>query len=98
MPVTLINAFSVPEHETQKLLEGWKKTSSLLKEKPGFIETHLHRNTGQGDRTSSFVNIAKWESFEALQSSHPTGVSGGSSEVPGIRAYPGIFQPIIDLP
>ena len=97
MAIKLINAFSVPEDQAEAFLK-WEKTSITLKEQPGLLEAHLHRNTGQGEHTFLFVNIAKWETVEALHASHPKEGSDAIGEGPGIKAYPGIFESIVDLP
>ena len=59
MPVTLINTFIVPEDRAEEFLTEWKKSCDRFSQTPGFIETHLHRNTGVGNGTFRFINIAR---------------------------------------
>jgi len=51
MPVTLINTFKVPTEQEQEFLKRWNETTAVYARTPGFIETHLHRNTGVGNPT-----------------------------------------------
>jgi heme-degrading monooxygenase HmoA len=62
-PVVLINVFNVAPEETGRFLEVWADDAAFMKQQPGFITTQLHRGTaGSG----TFVNVAEWESAEAL--------------------------------
>ena len=96
MSVTLINTFIVPAGQEEEFLRHWGMTSDRFSKTPGFIEAHLHRNTGVGNGTFSFINIAKWTSAEAWRSTHddykPTEYS-----LEGVKGHPAIFEPIVDL-
>jgi heme-degrading monooxygenase HmoA len=94
--VTLINVFTVEASSVDAFLENWRLTTEVFKTKPGFIETHLHRNTGIGNQTFQFVNIARWTSAEAWRMTHddyqPTEYA-----VPGIKGHPAIFETLINV-
>lgn len=94
MPVTLINPFTVPEDQEAAFLERWRRTLEAFSRMPGFIEARLHRNTGGGDPTFRFVNVALWESAEALRAAaeayRPT-----EADLPGVEAHPGIFESVV---
>lgn len=96
MAVKLINVFIVPEDREEEFLTHWKKTTEVFCRKKGFIETHLHRNLGTGNKTFTFINIALWESPEAWKTIHddykPTEYT-----VPGVKGHASIFEPIIDV-
>ncbi len=96
MPVTLLNVFIVPEGKEEEFLTEWQKTAAHFSHTKGFLEAHLHRNTGKGNTTFSFINIAKWESPEAWYNSHedykPT-----EYNIAGVKGHPAIFEPIVDL-
>lgn len=64
-PVVLINVFEVPVEAEQEFLAWWKNSSEALKKEPGFIDARLHRHLHPGMRFQ-FVNVAHWESEEAL--------------------------------
>lgn len=64
--VVLINAFSVPPGKEEEFLTLWNKAAGLLIEKPGFIESRLHRSLGP-DSHFQFINFARWESPAAFQ-------------------------------
>jgi heme-degrading monooxygenase HmoA len=95
MPVTLLNVFIVPEDKEEEFLLNWRKTTGVFSRKKGFIEAHLHRNTGVGNTAFRFINIAKWESAEAWKQTHddyrPT-----EYDIPGVKGHPSIFESIID--
>ena len=98
MAVTLINVFIVPAEREDEFLANWKNTSSFFKETPdtGFIETHLHKNTGIGNPTFTFINIARWESAEHWKKSHDA-YSPKEYLIPGVKGHPAIFESIVDL-
>ena len=56
MPVKLINTFIVPKEQEEEFLKRWQETTVHFRTKTsGFIETHLHRNTGIGNLTFTFI-------------------------------------------
>jgi heme-degrading monooxygenase HmoA len=62
-PVVLINVFNVAPEDAERLLEAWADDVAFMKEQAGFISTQLHRGTAG---SSTFVNVAEWESARAL--------------------------------
>jgi Antibiotic biosynthesis monooxygenase len=42
-PVVLINTFTVPAEDADRLLEVWAEDAAYMKQQPGFISTQLHR-------------------------------------------------------
>lgn len=96
MAVTLINTFIVPKDREEEFLSHWNTTAKYFAERPGFIETHMHRNTGVGNGTFSFINIARWESAEAWSGNHYN-YKPGEYSVPGVKGHPAIFECIVDL-
>lgn len=96
MPVTLLNAFIVPEDKEEEFLENWRNTTQVFAKAPGFIETHLHRNTGVGNPAFRFINIATWESAEAWRATHDD-YKPKENLIPGVVGHPAIFESIIDV-
>ena len=90
MPVTLLNVFIVPEDKEAEFVTEWKKTADVFSGTKGFLETHLHRNTGIGNATFRFINIATWKSAEAWRISHdvyrPT-----EYDIPGVKGHPSMW-------
>jgi heme-degrading monooxygenase HmoA len=95
MSVTLINVFVVPKDSEEDFLSNWKMTTQVFVKDAGFIEAHLHRNTGVGNSTFSFINIARWRSADAWRMAHDA-YSPTEYRVPGVKGHPAIFEPIID--
>lgn len=96
MTVTLINAFVIPKGQEEEFLKNWQETAEVFSHRHGFIETHLHRNTGIGDGTFQFVNIARWESSEAWQSAIQER-SLVKHDPPGVKAYPALYESMISF-
>ena len=94
MPVALINPFVVPADKEEEFLRAWNETTRVFSSTPGFIETHLHKNTGVGDGTFQYINIALWESADAWNATHG-GYKPGEESIPGVEHHPGIFQEVI---
>lgn len=64
-PVVLVNKFTVPSEEgVDDFVEAWSQAARVMGAQPGFVSTQLHRGLG-GSLT--FVNVARWESPEALR-------------------------------
>lgn len=96
MAATLLNVFIVPDDKQDEFLARWKTTAAYFERNaPGFIETHLHRNTGVGNGTFAFINIARWESGEAWRESHalyrPT-----EYDIEGVKGHPAIFEDVVN--
>ena len=94
--VTLINVFNVPAEGQAEFLAHWRRTTEVFKTRKGFLETHLHRNTGVGNGTFQFINIARWTSAEDWKGNHddyrPTEYG-----VPGVKGHPAIFETIVNV-
>jgi heme-degrading monooxygenase HmoA len=59
--VIFINKFNVKPEDADNLLKTWAAAVAILKQKPGFISTQLHRGIGG---SCVFINYAVWESVE----------------------------------
>jgi heme-degrading monooxygenase HmoA len=58
-PVVLINKFTVPADDAERLVSAWASDAEWMRRQPGFISTQLHRGIcGSG----VFLNYAVWES------------------------------------
>ncbi|MFE7445192.1 antibiotic biosynthesis monooxygenase family protein [Streptomyces chartreusis] len=96
MEATLINVFIVPKHKEEEFLTNWHATSAVYRDGGGLIEAHLHRNTGVGNDTFSFINIARWVSADAWRIAHADYVPGEYA-VEGVMGHPSIFENIADI-
>jgi quinol monooxygenase YgiN len=94
--VTLINVFIVPDAKEAEFLEHWRATTAVFSKRPGFLETHLHRNTGVGSDSFKFINIARWESAEAWRSNHDD-YRPGEYSIAGVKGHPAIFECVADI-
>jgi heme oxygenase (mycobilin-producing) len=65
-PVTLINVFEVPAEHVDVFVAQWRERAALMRTKPGFLDTRLHHALSSQARFQ-LVNVAHWESREALQ-------------------------------
>lgn len=67
MSVVLINPFEVPSDiPDEQFLTGWQRAADLLKNRPGFIGSRLHRALSP-DARFRFINVAEWESPQHFQ-------------------------------
>lgn len=64
-PVVLINVFEVTSGQEHIFIEWWKQSSEALQQEPGFIDARLHQSCQPGARFR-FINVAHWETEEAL--------------------------------
>ena len=96
MTATLINAFIIPEDKEEDFLKNWKKTTDHFSRKKGFIETLLHRNTGVGNQTFMYINIAKWDSKETWDLLH-TEYRPTEYNIEGVKGHAACFEPVIHV-
>src|SRR5215510_12071412 len=64
-PVTLINAFTVPLHESDRFLQRWKDNARIMAGQPGFIGARMYKSLVE-DAELRFINMAEWSSGETL--------------------------------
>ena len=96
MAVTLMNVFQVPVEQEDDFLREWRRTTEVFRRRPGFIETHLHRNMGVGNQTFQFINVARWESADAWRQNH-SDYTPSEYSLPGVKGHPAIFQTLINV-
>ena len=95
MSLTLVNLFTVPEAEADNFVDRFKATAERCVGVAGFEGTELYRNTGVGDQTYQFVNIAKCESAEAWRAALPQIMAGASlagGVIPKATLYESVFR------
>jgi heme-degrading monooxygenase HmoA len=92
-PVVLANVFTVAPEDVDALLEAWTADASLLKTKPGFVSTQLHRGIGG---SSTFLNYAVWESVGAFRAafSDPEFQASFARHPDSTVARPHLFQKV----
>ena len=93
--VTVINTIALPENAQEDFIAEWKGSSQQLIAAAGFIESHLQYNTGVGNPTFGFVDIARWDSADAWRA-HVDQAEPISS-APGTKVHSAIFDCVLDL-
>ena len=93
MPVILINPFEVPKDRETDALAYWEKCADILRKKPGFISTKLHKAIAH-DARFRFVNVAEWESSKHFQQavSSPDFLEVAGPGVSEFPHYPGLYE------
>lgn len=69
--VILINAFTVPVEDSQRFLERWSDDARVMARQPGMVRARMHRALRAGAQPR-FVNVAEWESRQALHNASAT--------------------------
>lgn len=92
-PIVVVNTFLVPREKITEFLARWQQDSAFMKSCPGFISAQLHRGTAGSQLV---LNIATWESTEALARAHadPRFRARAGEHGDGIVVYPHIYQKI----
>ncbi|GFF28475.1 antibiotic biosynthesis monooxygenase [Aspergillus udagawae] len=62
-PIVLMDTVIVPNGQHDAVLALWEKDSHIRKSQPGFLHAQLHKGI---DNSNLILNIATWESVEAL--------------------------------
>ena len=95
-PITLINAFVVPDGKEAEAIAFWKQAAEFMKKQPGYISTKLHQAI-LPDARFKLINVAKWESAEAFRkASQALRTKGGIKPVEGVIPNPSLYTVIIE--
>ncbi|MGW2228367.1 antibiotic biosynthesis monooxygenase family protein [Streptomyces formicae] len=65
-PVTFINVFEIDGVDLDEFVSGWEKRVDLMRAKPGFVDSRLHRARST-DTRFQLVNISHWSSEELYE-------------------------------
>ncbi|WP_433399194.1 antibiotic biosynthesis monooxygenase family protein [Streptomyces sp. CA-146814] len=65
-PVTFINVFEIAADELDAFVEKWEERARLMRDRPGFIDSRMHR-ARSADSRFQLVNVSHWESQEAWE-------------------------------
>lgn len=89
--VVLINLFEVPAPDEDDFMSSWEQTRRLMRAKPGYLGTRLHRSLAP-DAEFRFVNIAAWPSEEAFQAAiDDSAFLEATAEASG-RSHPSLYE------
>jgi heme-degrading monooxygenase HmoA len=69
--VVLINRFDVPTGRDKEFLSSFLEVNRHMRSQPGYLEHRLHRSLADSE-SGRYVNVAIWESAEALRAAHQT--------------------------
>ncbi|WP_079134080.1 antibiotic biosynthesis monooxygenase family protein [Streptomyces sp. EN23] len=64
--VTFINVFEIAADELDAFVEKWEQRARLMRDKPGFIDSRMHR-ARSSDSRFQLVNVSHWESQAAWE-------------------------------
>ncbi|MFF6888509.1 antibiotic biosynthesis monooxygenase family protein [Streptomyces sp. NPDC012421] len=64
--VTFINIFEVSVEHLDSFIAQWEQRAALLRTKPGFLDSRLHRARSSATRFQ-LVNVSHWQSREAWE-------------------------------
>ena len=80
-PITLINVFEIRPDDVEQFLQHWRERAEFLGRQPGFRSLRLHRALNPDSRFQ-WVNVAEWDSAEALQARRRRTSSSRARSVP----------------
>ena len=98
-PITLINVFEIRQDDVESFLQEWRERAEFLGRQPGFRSLRLHRALSPEARFQ-LVNVAEWDSAEALQAATSHGFFQQSvrrsMDQFAVAAHPGIYRVVIE--
>jgi heme-degrading monooxygenase HmoA len=98
-PVPFLNVFELDPATADEFIEGWKERSEFMRKQPGFRSFRLHRALTP-DASYQLVNVAVWDSVEALRAatSQPefeASVRDAAARFSAV-AHPGVYTTVVD--
>lgn len=99
-PVTLINLFEIRADDVDPFLQNWRARAEFMAKQPGFRSLRLHRAL-TADTRFQVVNVAEWDSADALQAATSQGPFQQSAqrsvEQFEVAANPAIYRVVIEI-
>jgi heme-degrading monooxygenase HmoA len=97
--VTLINVFEIHADEVESFLEGWRERARFMSQQPGFRSLRLYRAL-DADARFQVVNVAEWDSAEALQAAASQDFFQQSAQRSvqefAVIAHPAVYRVVIE--
>lgn len=98
-PITLINVFEIRRDDIEAFLQEWRQRAEFLGRQPGFRSLRLHRALSP-DTRFQLVNVAEWDSAEALQAATAQDTFQQSAQRSvqqfAVAAHPAIYRVVIE--
>jgi heme-degrading monooxygenase HmoA len=97
--ITLINVFEIRPDDVEQFLQEWRQRAQFLGRQPGFRSLRLHRALN-ADSRFQLVNVAEWDSAEALQAATAQDFFQQSAQRSvhqfAVAAHPAIYRVVIE--
>lgn len=97
-PITLINVFEIAPDYVDLFLQEWQQRADFLGRQPGFRSLRLHRAVNVDSRFQ-LVNVAEWDSAEALQAATAQDFFQQSAQRSvqefAVTAHPAVYRVVI---
>jgi heme oxygenase (mycobilin-producing) len=98
-PITLINVFEIRPDDVEQFMREWQERAQFLGRQPGFRSLRLHRALNPDSRFQ-LVNVAEWDSAEALQTATAQDFFQQSTQRSmqdfDVTAHPAIYRVVIE--
>jgi heme-degrading monooxygenase HmoA len=98
-PITLINVFEIRADDVDLFLQDWQQRADFLGRQPGFRSLRLHRAVNVDSRFQ-LVNVAEWDSAEALQAATAQDFFQQSAQRSvqefAVTAHPAVYRVVIE--
>jgi heme oxygenase (mycobilin-producing) len=98
-PITLINVFEIRLEDVEPFLRDWQKRAEFMARQPGFRSLRLHRALSV-DARFQLVNVAEWDSAEALQAATAQQDFQRSAQRSmrefKMTAHPGVYRVVLE--
>jgi heme-degrading monooxygenase HmoA len=98
-PITLINIFEIRRDDVDAFLQEWRERAAFLGRQPGFRSLRLHRAL-EPDARFQLVNVAQWDSTEALQAATAQDRFRQSAQRSvqefAVAAYPAVYRVVVE--
>jgi heme oxygenase (mycobilin-producing) len=98
-PITLINVFEIDSRDVELFLREWRERAQFMGRQPGFRSLRLHRALNPDSRFQ-LINVAEWDSPEALQTATAQGFFQQSAQRSvqdfAVTAHPAVYRVVIE--
>ena len=98
-PITLINVFEIRPDDVERFMQQWRERADFLGRQPGFRSLRLHRALNPDSRFQ-LVNVAEWDSAEALQAATAQDFFQQSAQRSmrelAVAAHPAVYRVVIE--